>query len=170
MDICIAAAGVAVQMDSLTCSAAMEKDVRPLDSDANSSRTKLTDRQTLDVNTHGVFYTAQSAARQMCRFGSGGSIILVASVAGSIDIKVSTTTNCHANIANAYQFWTYQKDKQLVAYCTSKGAVVQMARSMGCEYAPHGIRVNSLSPGWIRSKYAQSTSHSLLKFMDLFIT
>jgi NAD(P)-dependent dehydrogenase (short-subunit alcohol dehydrogenase family) len=41
-----------------------------------------------------------------------------------------------------------------VSYNTSKAAVKQMARSMACELAPEGIRVNSLSPGYIYTKCA----------------
>lgn len=42
----------------------------------------------LDVNTNGVLYTAQAAGQQMRRFGRGGSIILIASMSGSITNKV----------------------------------------------------------------------------------
>ncbi len=44
--------------------------------------------QVISVNTNGVFYTAQAAGRQMSRFGNGGSIILIASMSGSITNKV----------------------------------------------------------------------------------
>ncbi len=44
--------------------------------------------QVMDVNTNGVLFTAQAAGRQMARFGNGGSIILVASMSGSITNKV----------------------------------------------------------------------------------
>jgi NAD(P)-dependent dehydrogenase (short-subunit alcohol dehydrogenase family) len=44
--------------------------------------------QVMDVNTNGVLYTAQAAGRQMVRFGIPGSIILVASMSGSITNKV----------------------------------------------------------------------------------
>lgn len=42
----------------------------------------------IGVNTNGVFYTAQAAGRQMARFGNGGSIVLIASQAGSIANRV----------------------------------------------------------------------------------
>jgi NAD(P)-dependent dehydrogenase (short-subunit alcohol dehydrogenase family) len=45
--------------------------------------------QVLDVNTNGVLYTAQAAGRQMRRFKRGGSIILIASMSGSITNKVT---------------------------------------------------------------------------------
>lgn len=42
----------------------------------------------LDVNTNGVLFTAQAAGRQMSRFGRGGSIVLIASMSGSITNRV----------------------------------------------------------------------------------
>ncbi|KAJ3558481.1 hypothetical protein NM688_g900 [Phlebia brevispora] len=84
-------------------------------------------RRVMDININGAFFTAQAAGRQMARFGNGGSIILVGSAGGSIAVK------------NVPQ----------VSYNTSKSAVLQMARSMACELAPQGIRVNTLSPGWM---------------------
>ena len=46
------------------------------------------DEQVMKVNTNGVLYTAQAAGRQMVRFGRGGSIVLIASMSGSITNKV----------------------------------------------------------------------------------
>ena len=37
----------------------------------------------------------------------------------------------------------------LVAYSTSKGGIVQLTKSLAEAYAPDGIRVNSIAPGWI---------------------
>jgi NADP-dependent 3-hydroxy acid dehydrogenase YdfG len=42
----------------------------------------------MSVNANGVLYTAQAAGRQMVRFGNKGSIILIASMSGSITNKV----------------------------------------------------------------------------------
>lgn len=55
----------------------------------SSPRYLLTSVKVLDVNTSGVLYTAQAAGRQMARFKNGGSIILVASMAGSGHLKES---------------------------------------------------------------------------------
>lgn len=40
------------------------------------------------MNTNGVLYTAQAAGQQMVRFGTPGSIVLIASMSGSITNKV----------------------------------------------------------------------------------
>lgn len=54
--------------------------------------------QVLEVNTTGVLFTAQAAGRQMARFGNGGSIILVASMSGSITNRVRPD-NCYNHLA-----------------------------------------------------------------------
>ncbi|EJC99857.1 NAD-binding protein [Fomitiporia mediterranea MF3/22] len=81
----------------------------------------------MDVNVNGVFYTAQAAARQMIKLGNSGSIILISSTAGRVAVKGK------------------------LAYSASKAAEIQMARSLACELGPHRIRVNTLSPGYIRT-------------------
>jgi len=71
MDVCVAAAGILkTDTDCLTYPAKQFQDV-------------------LDVNTNGVLYTAQAAGQQMRRYENGGSIILIASMSGSITNKVS---------------------------------------------------------------------------------
>ncbi|KIP06008.1 hypothetical protein PHLGIDRAFT_128540 [Phlebiopsis gigantea 11061_1 CR5-6] len=106
-------------------------------------------RQVMDVNVNGVLFTAQAAGRQMDRFGNGGSIILIASMSGSI-------TN---------------KDHAWVSYNSSKSAVLQMARSMACELGPKRIRVNTLSPGHIYTNmtaaYLDTQPHLLAKWASL---
>lgn len=44
--------------------------------------------QVIDVNVNGVLYTAQAAGQQMVRFGNRGSIVLVASMSGTITNRV----------------------------------------------------------------------------------
>ena len=68
----------------------------------------------------GVFLSAQAAADQMIRTKSEGSIILIASMS--------------ATVAN--------RDLNCVAYNTSKAGVLQMCRSLACEWGKYKIRVN----------------------------
>lgn len=88
-------------------------------------------RRMLDVNTIGAFITAQAAARVMSRAteGRSGSIILIASMSGTV----------------------VNRDQQWVAYNTSKSAVLQLSRNLAAEFGPHGVRVNTISPGYIRT-------------------
>ena len=51
-------------------------------------------RQVMDVNAGGALFTAQAAGRQMLRFGNGGSIILVASICGSVAMEVRKLIKC----------------------------------------------------------------------------
>jgi NAD(P)-dependent dehydrogenase (short-subunit alcohol dehydrogenase family) len=101
----------------------------------------------IDVNVHGVLHTAQAAGRQMTRLGTPGSIIMIASMSGSI-----------TNQVRLFQaLWrrkcSFLQGQHWAAYNTSKAAVLQLARSMAAELAPHKIRVNSISPGYILTKY-----------------
>ncbi|KAL4251677.1 short-chain dehydrogenases/reductases (SDR) family protein [Abortiporus biennis] len=131
MDICVAAAGV------------LKEHTPCLEYPAKQFR------DVMDVNVNGVLFTAQAAGRQMARFGNGGSIVLIASMSGSI-------TN---------------KDHAWVSYNSSKSAVLQMARSMACELGPERIRVNSLSPGHIYTSmtaaYLDKQPHLLGKWASL---
>jgi len=40
-------------------------------------------------------------------------------------------------------------EKNIAVYSASKGAILAMTRAMTADYAQHGIRVNTISPGWI---------------------
>ncbi|KAL2199492.1 hypothetical protein P885DRAFT_66437 [Corynascus similis CBS 632.67] len=87
----------------------------------------------LAVNYTGVFMTAQSAARQMFRYKTRGSICLIASMSGLIANKGLLSP----------------------VYNSSKAAVIQLARNLAMEWSPihedgsGGIRVNCISPGHI---------------------
>jgi short-subunit dehydrogenase len=43
----------------------------------------------MSINVTGCFMTAQAAAKQMVRFGNGGSVVLIASMSGTIANRVS---------------------------------------------------------------------------------
>jgi NAD(P)-dependent dehydrogenase (short-subunit alcohol dehydrogenase family) len=74
------------------------------------------------VNVDGMFYSCRAALRHM---PDGGSIVTVGSI-------------------NSFIAW--ENDG---AYTTSKGAVLQLTRSVAVDVAPRGIRVNCICPGVI---------------------
>ncbi|KAJ5544546.1 hypothetical protein N7535_007056 [Penicillium sp. DV-2018c] len=81
----------------------------------------------LDVNLMGSFFCAQAAAAHMVSSGKGGCILFTASIS--------------AHLTNFPQ--------PQAAYNTSKAGVAHLARSLAAEWAVHGIRVNSISPGYM---------------------
>ncbi len=89
----------------------------------------------LDVNLSGVFRVAQAGARAMVEAGTPGSIINIASILG-LRVRV-----------------------QVAAYAASKAAVVQLTKALALEWAPHGIRVNAIAPGY----FDTDINHDLLR-------
>jgi len=84
-------------------------------------------RKIIDVNTTGAFLCAQAAARQMMVQKKQGSVTIVASVSG-----------------HRVNFPQPQ-----AAYNASKAAVIALKSSLAAEWAGCGIRVNSISPGYM---------------------
>jgi NAD(P)-dependent dehydrogenase (short-subunit alcohol dehydrogenase family) len=85
-------------------------------------------RQSVDINLTGTYLTAVAAARHMLATG-GGSIIMLASVAGA---------GGHRNIP--------------AGYAISKAATIGMAKYLGTRWADRGVRVNAIGPGWFSSE------------------
>ncbi|AOW06498.1 hypothetical protein B0I73DRAFT_163729 [Yarrowia lipolytica] len=86
-------------------------------------------RKVMDVNVTGVFITAQAASRQMIATKTSGSIIVTASMSGSI----------------------VNRDMPWCAYNASKAAAAHLVKSMAAELGQFEIRVNSISPGHIQT-------------------
>ncbi|PVH87897.1 NAD(P)-binding protein [Cadophora sp. DSE1049] len=86
-------------------------------------------RRVMDVNVTGTFLTIKHSARIFMKEGTKGSVVMIASMSGQVANRGLTCT----------------------AYNTSKAAVQQMCRSVAQEWGAHGIRVNTLSPGYIRT-------------------
>jgi NAD(P)-dependent dehydrogenase (short-subunit alcohol dehydrogenase family) len=82
-------------------------------------------KQVLDVNLNGVFLCCQAEGRSMLAHG-GGAIVNIASMSGSI----------------------VNRDLLQVHYNASKAAVIHLSKSLAMEWAPRGIRVNCISPGY----------------------
>ena len=70
------------RMDGLIAAAGIQQETTALEYTAKDANTML------EINITGVFMTAQAVAKQMIRFGSGGSIALIASMSGTVANRV----------------------------------------------------------------------------------
>lgn len=84
-------------------------------------------RRTHDINLTGSFLCAQGVARQMIAQGTPGSIVFTASISAH-----------HTNFPQPQ-----------AAYNSSKTAILSLSKSLAAEWARYGIRVNSVSPGYM---------------------
>jgi NAD(P)-dependent dehydrogenase (short-subunit alcohol dehydrogenase family) len=87
--------------------------------------------KTIEINLSGVFYGIRAAGRVMKEKGIKGSIINMASILGTVGFNGA------------------------LAYCASKGGVNQLTKTSALELSKLGIRVNSIAPGFIKTKMTQ---------------
>ena len=84
----------------------------------------------LDTNLKGAFFAAQAAARLM-RAG-GGTIVNVCSLTSAVGVPTA------------------------VPYGASKSGLLGMTRALAAEWAPLGIRVNGIGPGYFRTELTEA--------------
>lgn len=78
------------RLDGLVAAAGIQQETPALEYTAKDANTMF------EVNVTGVFMTAQAVAKQMIRFGNGGSIALIASMSGTVANRVSSQFHfCH---------------------------------------------------------------------------
>ena len=90
-------------------------------------------RKVIDVNLTGTFFAAQAFGKGLLDAGRPGSAIFIVSMSGSI--------------VNVPQ-WA-------ASYNASKAAVAHLGKSLAVEWARAGIRVNSISPGYVLTDLTQ---------------
>ncbi len=81
----------------------------------------------MQVNVNAPFFLSRAAVEHMAKQGGG-------------------------NIVNISSEWGLNGEQGFVAYCTSKGAVMQMTRCMALDHAQQNIRVNAVCPGEIHTQ------------------
>jgi len=89
-------------------------------------------RSVLSVNLDAVFYAMREQIPVIAANG-GGAIVNMASVLGSVGFPTSS------------------------AYVTTKHALLGLTKNAALEYAPQGVRVTAVGPGFIRTPLLEST-------------
>lgn len=84
------------------------------------------------TNMTAVWHLSQEFTRRLDNKNRPGSIINIASILG------------------------YRVERNVASYSVSKAAVVQMTQAMAVDLASHGIRVNAIAPGYIRSEMTEA--------------
>jgi NAD(P)-dependent dehydrogenase (short-subunit alcohol dehydrogenase family) len=90
----------------------------------------------MDINVRSAFLVCRRAVKEMSDNG-GGSIVITASIASELGYALESL------------------------YCMTKGAVLQLARSISAEYRDRGIRCNAVCPGFVK------TAHGLREISEL---
>ncbi|MBE2285158.1 MAG: SDR family oxidoreductase [Prosthecobacter sp.] len=98
--------------------------------------------KTIQLNLASAFFTAQAFAKRLVAENRGGSIVITSSTNG------------------------FQGEMDSCAYDASKGALVMLTKSLAVSLADHGIRVNGVAPGLIKTpltaQWMESKDRSLL--------
>jgi len=90
----------------------------------------------MDINVRSAFLVCRRAVKEMSDNG-GGSIVITGSIASELGYALESL------------------------YCMTKGAVLQLARSISTEYRDRGIRCNAVCPGFVK------TAHGLREISEL---
>ncbi len=94
-----------------------------------------------DLNVRALFVTSRAAARHMKDHG-GGAVVNIGSMSGAI----------------------VNRPQWQPAYNASKAAVHHLTRSLAAEWAPHGIRVNAVAPGYVKTEMSPVDRPELRRF------
>jgi len=92
----------------------------------------------MDINTRSCFIVCREVVTHMLAHG-GGSIVITSSIGGEKGFSLESL------------------------YCMTKGAVLQLARSIAVEYRDRGIRANAVCPGFVKTHHGLNEIEALDK-------
>ena len=84
-----------------------------------------------ETNVRGTWMACTEGAKQMIREEHGGAICCVSSISAHVGAPGQT------------------------AYCGTKGAISMLAKALGRDLGEHGIRVNAVEPGWVKTPMSE---------------
>ena len=117
-------------LDTLICNAGSFFDVPFLE------MTRERWDKTVNLNMASVFFATQAFARRLVAEKRGGCIVITSSTNG------------------------FQAEVDSTAYDASKGALVMLTKSLAVSLADHGIRVNGVAPGLIKTPLTSGLHHA----------
>ena len=85
----------------------------------------------IDTNQKGAFFVAQGFARALIGAGRRGALVNMCSLTSIVGVPTATP------------------------YTTSKSGLLGMTRALSAEWAPQGIRVNAIGPGYFRTELTE---------------
>lgn len=96
-------------------------------------------RSVMSVNIDAYFFCAQQVLPHMVEQGYG---------------RIINMASMHSEIVMPNSCWP------VTAYATSKGAVRQLTKALAVEYAPYGINVNAIAPGYFKTALTEGVDVS----------
>ncbi len=99
--------------------------------------------EVLEVNLTNVFRLSRAAGQHMLRRGAGGKIINIASML------------------------SFQGGITVPSYAAAKGGLVQLTKALANEWAPHGINVNAIAPGYMETDNTEALRADPVRYQTI---
>ncbi|KAL4738818.1 hypothetical protein BDV11DRAFT_170680 [Aspergillus similis] len=103
--------------------------------------------RTIDVNLHGVWLSSRAEIREMLTQEKRENL-------------ARHNRGVIINVASMYGILAPSLNTPAVAYAASKHGVVGLTRADAIAYAPRGIRINAICPGYVETPLVKSTMHT----------